>query len=92
MYKKIFKMILSIHVFMLSLHQFVQKKDPMYKDNKEDTAWTMDKFNDYINDHVAKEKGLDQDWVYGYLTVRSLIIILSSRLIWAEHNFTRLFF
>ncbi|GFR77987.1 protein polyglycylase TTLL10 [Elysia marginata] len=49
-------------------NQFVQKKDPMYKDNKEDTAWTMDKFNDYINDHVAKEKGLDQDWVYGYLT------------------------
>ncbi|GFO22072.1 protein polyglycylase ttll10-like isoform x1 [Plakobranchus ocellatus] len=49
-------------------NQFVQKKDPMYKDYKEDTAWTMDKFNDYINDHVAKEKGLDKDWVYGYLT------------------------
>ena len=29
----------------------------------------MDKFNEYINETVAKDKGLDKDWVYGYLTV-----------------------
>ncbi|CAG5125033.1 unnamed protein product [Candidula unifasciata] len=55
---------LTIHL----TNQFVQKKDPAYKDLKEDTAWTMDKLNDYINEHVAKEKGLEQDWVYGKLT------------------------
>ncbi|BFZ23598.1 hypothetical protein BsWGS_26637 [Bradybaena similaris] len=49
-------------------NQFVQKKDPAYKVVKEDTAWTMDKLNDYINEHVAPEKGLEQDWVYGKLT------------------------
>ena len=29
----------------------------------------MDRFNDYINDVVAPEKGLEEDWVYNTLTV-----------------------
>lgn len=49
--------------------QFIQKKDPMYKENKEETAWSMDRFNDYINKHVAPKKGLETDWVYNTLTV-----------------------
>ncbi len=29
----------------------------------------MDRFNEYINDHVAEVKGLEEDWVYLVLTV-----------------------
>ena len=49
--------------------QFIQKRDPKYSEVKEDTAWSMDKFNDYINENVAPDKGLPQDWVYGHLDV-----------------------
>ncbi|XP_059170579.1 uncharacterized protein LOC131952088 isoform X3 [Physella acuta] len=49
-------------------NQFVQKKDPTYKDNKEDTAWTMDKLNDYVNETVAKDRNIEKDWVFGGLT------------------------
>ncbi|CAL1540043.1 unnamed protein product [Lymnaea stagnalis] len=49
-------------------NQFVQKKDPTYKDNKEDTAWTMEKLNEYINQTIGKEKNMDKDWVFGGLT------------------------
>jgi len=49
--------------------QFIQKRDPKYSEVKEDTAWSMDRFNDYINENVASDKGLPQDWVYGRLDV-----------------------
>lgn len=51
--------------------QFVQKKDPAYKDNKEDTAWTMDKLNEYVNETIAKDRSIEKDWVFGSLTVRN---------------------
>ncbi|KAK3105402.1 hypothetical protein FSP39_024394 [Pinctada imbricata] len=49
-------------------NQFVQKKDPNYKDVKEDTAWSMDKFNQYINENLMAAKGLEENWVYNSLT------------------------
>ena len=49
--------------------QFVQKKDPNYKEVKEDTAWSMDKFNQYVNEQVAPHKEIEEDWVYNGLTV-----------------------
>ncbi|XP_070207310.1 protein polyglycylase TTLL10-like [Littorina saxatilis] len=57
-------------------NQFVQKKDPTYKDVKEDTTWTMAKFNDYINKHCAEEKGLEEDWTYNTLTKHMQRIML----------------
>ncbi|XP_071110412.1 uncharacterized protein [Haliotis cracherodii] len=57
-------------------NQFIQKKVPNYGDVKEDTAWSMDKFNDYINENVAPEKGVEQDWVYNTLTKQMQRIIL----------------
>lgn len=57
-------------------NQFVQKKDPSYKDVKEDTAWSMQKFNDYINKHYAEEKGLEQDWTFNTLTKQMHRIVL----------------
>ena len=55
-----------------SLVQYIQKKDPSYQDEKESTAWSMDKFNDYVNEYVAPEKGLEENWVYRGLTVSRL--------------------
>lgn len=53
--------------------QFIQKRDPKYCEVKEETAWSMDKFNDYINENVAPNKDLPQDWVYGHLDVRFIL-------------------
>ncbi|KAL8601729.1 hypothetical protein ACOMHN_033905 [Nucella lapillus] len=58
------------------LCQFLQKKDPSYKEVKEDTAWSMAKFNDYINTHDAAAKGLDHDWVYNTMTKQMQRIML----------------
>ena len=56
--------------FYVCLSQFIQKRDPKYCEVKEETAWSMDRFNDYINENVAPNKDLPQDWVYGHLDVR----------------------
>jgi len=59
--------------------QFVQKKDPSYKDVKENTAWTMDKFNDYVNTHVRPDSPdkVEEDWVYNTFTVSLIDFKLS---------------
>ena len=57
-------------VFVFGRVQYIQKKDPSYHDVKEDTVWTMQQMNDYINDAVAPQHGLEQDWVFNGLTVR----------------------
>ncbi|CAG5136059.1 unnamed protein product, partial [Candidula unifasciata] len=49
-------------------NQYIQKKDPSYEETKEDTVWTMDRLNQYVNEQVAPEKGLEADWVYTTLT------------------------
>ncbi|XP_074655111.1 uncharacterized protein LOC141908801 [Tubulanus polymorphus] len=48
-------------------NQYIQKKDPMYKEMKEDTVWSEERFNEYINEKVAPEKGLQKDWVFNVL-------------------------
>ncbi|XP_052083344.1 protein polyglycylase TTLL10-like isoform X3 [Mytilus californianus] len=55
---------LSIHL----TNQFVQKKDPNFKDIKEDTVWSMEKFNDYFNEKIASKSGVEPDWVKNILT------------------------
>ncbi|XP_052760654.1 protein polyglycylase TTLL10-like isoform X2 [Mya arenaria] len=51
-------------------NQFVQKKDPNYKQLKEDTAWTMDKFNDYVNSDIRPDcpVEIEENWVYNTFT------------------------
>ena len=45
----------------------------MYKENKEDTCWSMEKFNDYINENVKPNyESMETDWVYNTLTVSLL--------------------
>ena len=54
--------------------QYIQKKSQDYAEKKEITAWSMDKFNEYINDNVAPEKDLESDWVYNVLTVSFIFL------------------
>ncbi|XP_072040892.1 LOW QUALITY PROTEIN: uncharacterized protein [Amphiura filiformis] len=46
-------------------NQYVQKKHPSYQDMKDETVWSMERFNDVVNE-MAEEKGLPKDWVMGY--------------------------
>lgn len=62
---------------MVSRHntapQFMQKKNPLYALLKDDTVWSMDHLNHYINDKFRKAKGLPQDWVFTTFTVCMLL-------------------
>ncbi|XP_006871820.1 PREDICTED: protein polyglycylase TTLL10-like [Chrysochloris asiatica] len=51
-------------------NQFMQKKSPLYVLLKEDTVWSMDHLNRYINDKFRKTKGLPKDWVFTTFTKR----------------------
>nr|XP_008529872.1 PREDICTED: inactive polyglycylase TTLL10 [Equus przewalskii] len=51
-------------------NQFMQKKSPLYVMLKEDTVWSMDHLNRYINDKFRKTKGLPRDWVFTTFTKR----------------------
>ncbi|XP_059511653.1 protein polyglycylase TTLL10-like isoform X2 [Stegostoma tigrinum] len=45
-------------------NQFVQKKNPLYSEMKEDTVWSMEHLNDYINKNYMEEMDLPKDWVF----------------------------
>ncbi|KAM6216866.1 inactive polyglycylase TTLL10 [Rhynchocyon petersi] len=51
-------------------NQFMQKKSPLYVLLKEDTVWSMEHLNHYINDKFRKTKGLPRDWVFTTFTKR----------------------
>ncbi|XP_041378081.1 uncharacterized protein LOC121390355 [Gigantopelta aegis] len=57
-------------------NQYIQKRAPQYSEVKEDTAWSMDKFNKYINERVASDKTVEKDWVYNSLTKQMQRIML----------------
>ncbi|XP_062282593.1 protein polyglycylase TTLL10 [Scomber scombrus] len=57
----------------LSAHltnQYMQKKNPLYSQLKEDTVWTMESFNAYVNDRFQVAKDLPRDWVLGVFAKR----------------------
>ncbi|XP_067447666.1 protein polyglycylase TTLL10 isoform X2 [Thunnus thynnus] len=57
----------------LSAHltnQYMQKKNPLYSQLKEDTVWSMESFNAYVNDRFQVAKGLPRDWVLGAFAKR----------------------
>lgn len=51
------------------LFQYMQKKNPLYSFLKEETVWSMEHFNAYINETYMLPKGLPQDWALGSFTV-----------------------
>ncbi|XP_033113737.1 uncharacterized protein LOC117114242 [Anneissia japonica] len=70
-------------------NQYQQKKNPSYQDIKEDTVWSMDRFNEYVNG-LASEKGLSKDWVLNSFTV-SLLLIESLHRLYASFNFFQVY-
>ncbi|KAM3833837.1 uncharacterized protein ttll10 [Diretmus argenteus] len=57
----------------LSAHltnQYLQKKNPLYGLLKEDTVWSMERFNAYVNEMCRVAKGLPRDWVMGVFAKR----------------------
>lgn len=49
--------------------QYVQKKHPMYSSMKEDTVWSFERLQAYIDEKYAKEKELPENWVFTTFTV-----------------------
>ncbi|XP_067873087.1 protein polyglycylase TTLL10-like [Heterodontus francisci] len=45
-------------------NQFMQRKNPLYHGMKEETIWSMEHLNDYINQRYMQEKHLPKDWVF----------------------------
>ncbi|XP_040007743.1 protein polyglycylase TTLL10 [Xiphias gladius] len=61
----------SVHL----TNQYMQKKNPLYSQLKEDTVWSMESFNAYVNDRFQVAKGLPRDWVLGALAKRMQQIV-----------------
>lgn len=51
-------------------NQYMQKKNPLYSQLKEDTVWSMESFNTYVNDRFQVAKALPRDWVMGAFAKR----------------------
>lgn len=66
------------HVFCVL--QYVQKKHPMYSSMKEDTVWSFERLQSYIDENYVKEKELPENWVYTTFTVsfciRALLLVI----------------
>ncbi|XP_036388617.1 uncharacterized protein ttll10 [Megalops cyprinoides] len=57
-------------------NQYMQKKNPLYSVLKEETVWSMERFNAYVNAQFREAKGLPQDWVLGAFAKRMQAIIV----------------
>ncbi|KAJ8780586.1 hypothetical protein J1605_000629 [Eschrichtius robustus] len=51
-------------------NQFMQKKSPLYLLLKDDTVWSMEHLNCYINDKFREAKRLPRDWAFTTFTKR----------------------
>lgn len=49
--------------------QYMQKKNPLYSQLKEETVWQMEHFNSYVNEKFRTTHGLPKDWVLTVFTV-----------------------
>ncbi|KAJ8395162.1 hypothetical protein AAFF_G00036180 [Aldrovandia affinis] len=56
-------------------NQYMQKKSPLYSELKEETVWSMERFNAYVNEQLREARGLPQDWVLGAFAKRMQVII-----------------
>ncbi|KAM9370141.1 inactive polyglycylase TTLL10 [Phaethornis superciliosus] len=63
---------LTVHL----TNQSMQKKNPLYRQLKEETVWRMEHFNSYVNEKFRKTNGLPKDWVFTVLTKRMQQIML----------------
>uniref|UniRef100_A0A8D0LCD2 Tubulin tyrosine ligase like 10 n=1 Tax=Sphenodon punctatus TaxID=8508 RepID=A0A8D0LCD2_SPHPU len=57
-------------------NQYMQKKNPLYSYVKEETVWSMERFNSYVNEKYRLAKGLPKDWVLMAFTKRMKDIMM----------------
>ncbi|XP_051518099.1 protein polyglycylase TTLL10 isoform X1 [Myxocyprinus asiaticus] len=57
-------------------NQYMQKKNPLYSLLKEETVWSMEHLNTYINEMYMVPKGLPKDWALGPFAKRMQHIIM----------------
>ncbi|NWH82829.1 TTL10 polyglycylase, partial [Piaya cayana] len=63
---------LTVHL----TNQYMQKKNSLYSQLKEETVWRMERFNSYVNEKFRKSNGLPKDWVFTVFTKRMQQIML----------------
>ncbi|XP_015738279.1 inactive polyglycylase TTLL10 isoform X2 [Coturnix japonica] len=69
-------------------NQYVQRKNSLYSQLKDETIWRMEHFNRYINEKFGKSNGLPRDWVFTVFTKRMQKIMLQCFLA-AKHKLDR---
>ncbi|XP_030041663.1 inactive polyglycylase TTLL10 isoform X2 [Microcaecilia unicolor] len=57
-------------------NQYMQKKHPQYKELKEETVWSMERFSTYVNEKFVATKGLPRNWVSTVFTKRMQQIMM----------------
>jgi len=59
-------------------NQAMQKKSPLYEENKEETVWSMDRFNNYVNENYCNENSnkVPLNWVNTILKKKCQQIML----------------
>ncbi|XP_036447385.1 protein polyglycylase TTLL10 isoform X2 [Colossoma macropomum] len=65
--------------YNLSAHltnQYMQKKNPLYSMLKEETVWSMERFNAYVNEKFMEPKDLPKDWVLSVFAKRMQQIMI----------------
>ncbi|NXI90378.1 TTL10 polyglycylase, partial [Psophia crepitans] len=69
-------------------NQYMQKKNSLYSQMKDETVWRMEHFNSYVNEKFRKTSGLPKDWVFTEFTKRMQQIMLQCFLA-AKHKLDR---
>ncbi|XP_046759201.1 inactive polyglycylase TTLL10 isoform X2 [Gallus gallus] len=62
---------LTVHL----TNQYMQKKNSLYSQLKDETVWGMEHFNSYINEKFGKTNSLPQDWVFTVFTRMKQIML-----------------
>ncbi|KAM6046430.1 inactive polyglycylase TTLL10 [Chlamydotis macqueenii] len=63
---------LTVHL----TNQYMQKKNSLYGQLKDETVWRMEHFNSYVNEKFRTSHGLPEDWVFTVFTKRMQQIVL----------------
>ncbi|NWH57010.1 TTL10 polyglycylase, partial [Geococcyx californianus] len=75
---------LTVHL----TNQYMQKKNSLYNQLKDETIWGMEHLNSYVNEKFRQTKGLPKDWVFTVFTKRMQQIALQCFLA-AKHKLDR---
>ncbi|XP_063727437.1 protein polyglycylase TTLL10-like [Symsagittifera roscoffensis] len=57
-------------------NQYIQKSHPSYEKKKDDTIWSYERANVYLNQHFLETKGIEEDWWYKVIEKQAKRIML----------------